>query len=365
MPNCILTGQAITPENDSRAHIIPSALGGRLKPRGILSDDGNAILNDKADLPLIQAFQPIMTLLGGARDRGDNPPTTMTDEAGKAYTFKFNKPLALQRPEFSMEQVDGVVEVKVAARTKKELRTLLGQVKKAHPSFDIEEAVQRASITESHPPGRLRSSLQIGPSVTFPAAFAAASLFAAYSRLQAHPELAAYIARLDPSAEQVLLPPDTFLWEPPAGAVTVSGPEVSHRVILISDAAKRSALFYIEYFNVIGVGVLLPYSEDRTSTYAVDVLSGVSVPLTLDESAMRAASWSPSYQLGEDAFYKRVTERVTHVLAVAHDRGRSAAIGTLVDEALGPIDGRTLTQEDINRLSAKAADFILKQMLRR
>jgi hypothetical protein len=29
---CIVTGDEITDENDSKAHVIPSALGGRLKP---------------------------------------------------------------------------------------------------------------------------------------------------------------------------------------------------------------------------------------------------------------------------------------------------------------------------------------------
>lgn len=31
---CILLGKELSASNDSRAHVIPSALGGRLKPKG-------------------------------------------------------------------------------------------------------------------------------------------------------------------------------------------------------------------------------------------------------------------------------------------------------------------------------------------
>ncbi len=47
MPDCIITSEPITRENNSRAHVIPSALGGRLKPWDILSKDGNTLLGDK------------------------------------------------------------------------------------------------------------------------------------------------------------------------------------------------------------------------------------------------------------------------------------------------------------------------------
>src|ERR1019366_8569627 len=97
---CIITGDLITDENDSKAHIIPSALGGRLKPLGILSEHANGLLEDKFDFPLIVAFQSLMNLLNGSRDRGENQPTPMTDKSGKTYIFRFGEPLALSKPEY-------------------------------------------------------------------------------------------------------------------------------------------------------------------------------------------------------------------------------------------------------------------------
>ena len=90
---CIITGEVINQENSSRAHVIPSALGGRLKPLGILSKQGNTLLGDKVDLPLIEAFQSLMTLLDGSRDRGTNRPFHMTDENGRDVVVEFGEPL--------------------------------------------------------------------------------------------------------------------------------------------------------------------------------------------------------------------------------------------------------------------------------
>ncbi len=88
---CILLDVPLTAENDSGAHVIPSALGGRLKPKGILSDTANGDLNDKFDLPLVRAFAPFMALLGGSRDRGENQPIEMTDRAGNRYCVVYGE----------------------------------------------------------------------------------------------------------------------------------------------------------------------------------------------------------------------------------------------------------------------------------
>ena len=92
---CIITNEPITPENNSRAHVIPSALGGTLKPWDILCKNGNGLLGETVDLPLIQAFQSVMTLLNGSRDRGENQPVRMTDASGRTYVMKFGEPLEL------------------------------------------------------------------------------------------------------------------------------------------------------------------------------------------------------------------------------------------------------------------------------
>lgn len=90
----------LAPANDSKAHIIPSALGGRLKSLGILSNAANIELNDKFDNPLVKAFHPLMSLIGGSRDFGENQPVRMTDNSNQQYDLLWNSPPTPARPVF-------------------------------------------------------------------------------------------------------------------------------------------------------------------------------------------------------------------------------------------------------------------------
>ncbi|HEX4409006.1 MAG TPA: hypothetical protein VH206_09550 [Xanthobacteraceae bacterium] len=143
---CIVTGELINKDNDSKAHVIPSALGGRLKPKGIVSINGNGILDEKFDFPLVDAFQSLMNLLNGSRDRGDNQPTRMRDESGKEYIVRFGEPLELTRPEYLEGEEGGLSSITIKARTLKNVRTLLGRYKRKHPEFDIDEALKHAVV---------------------------------------------------------------------------------------------------------------------------------------------------------------------------------------------------------------------------
>jgi hypothetical protein len=144
--NCIITGAEITEENDSKAHIIPSALGGRAKPREILSKCGNAVLEEKFDFTLIEAFETIMNILNGSRDRGAIQPTAMTDEDGKAFIYRFGEPISLSKPRYEETPSAEGVRITVHARSLKEARVLLGRVKAKYPGFDIEEAMGQAVL---------------------------------------------------------------------------------------------------------------------------------------------------------------------------------------------------------------------------
>lgn len=209
---CILTGVEINERNDSKAHVLPSALGGRLKPTGILSKDANTRIGDLIDLPLTKAFQPIMTLIGGSRDRGKNHGVRMTDSKSRAFILNFDQPIQATRPEFQLVQTAAGTEINISARNMSDLRTLLGRVQKQFPNFDIEEAMKGARHVERWPDDYFHHQLEIGPGVVFPALFVAASVFAVHHGLPAHPEFKRYVDAFDPN--NATLPPNTFYFIP-------------------------------------------------------------------------------------------------------------------------------------------------------
>ena len=81
-PTCRGCGESLNSENDSEAHVIPNALGGRLKPKGIICRTCNTELDDAADNALVAAFGAWPTLLDIPRDRGANPPKVTGTRGG-------------------------------------------------------------------------------------------------------------------------------------------------------------------------------------------------------------------------------------------------------------------------------------------
>jgi len=357
----IITSVPITERNDSRAHVIPSALGGRLKPYGILSTDANQLLNDKVDLPLVKAFQPLMTLLGGSRDRGRNPAIKVTDNSGEIYSATFGNELSLTRPKFVMdEQADGGFTLEIEARSIDELRTLLGQFKKKQPSHDIEKILQQAKIVQKMPEGPLGIQLQLGPAVTFPAAFVAASIFAAYKNLDVHSGLKTYIKNFDQTAVPVNMPPDTFYFYPPKGAVELAC-EAGHSIVLIADPNRSKALCLINYFNIESIGVVLPYygSYPVSYSYAINIITGQEFLPLIAEDLVRSMKWEPTHVLGEASLFDVTRVRIEKIMYRATLRVFEADTIKIVEKELYPADGRTLTEADFNRVIHEVAKYII------
>ncbi|RYG31722.1 MAG: HNH endonuclease [Burkholderiales bacterium] len=357
-PTCMLSGEPITEANNSRAHIIPSALGGRLKPFDLLTEDANGELNDKVDLPLIRAFQPLMVWIGGSRDSGKTPPVRMKDENGRSYEVNFNEPLRLSKPEYKTEKTEEGVRIEITARTHKELRTLLGRVKKDFPDFDVEEAIQRHQLVSKPLEGFLHTQLQIGPNVTFPAAFAAASIFAAYHKQSPHHSFAEYVHAIDAEADRstIPMPPETFFWHT-ARPWSVADAKAAHVIGFVGNASRQQAICCVEYFGVISVATLLPYAKttDFTALYAVDVISGREVSGNIDAALFADTPWQATHALGDEALYADVQDRIAGFMEVARKRELSHAIGDVFDETFGPADGKALTNDDISALSENLA----------
>lgn len=72
--NCIYCG-ALLDDTTSPEHIIPNALGGRLKPRTIVCSEDNNRLGNELDRELCEALEPVRYLLRIRSGEGADPPT--------------------------------------------------------------------------------------------------------------------------------------------------------------------------------------------------------------------------------------------------------------------------------------------------
>jgi hypothetical protein len=366
---CILTGVDLTPDVDSKAHVIPSALGGTLKPLGILSQEANTILNDKVDFPLIKALTPIMGLIGGVPDRSEPQAVNMYTEDGKLMRVAFGKAIQLGAPEFKEEETEKGTVYQIAVRTMKEARTMLGRVKKKHPNFDIEAALAHAVMTESFVEGQLNIKLQFGPISVFPAIFAMAAVFATLHGVAPHPEFVSYINAFEPPDLGILagapiphnspLPPDTFYWMPsPSPMPPAPDDAVTHIVALVADPKRKRALVYAELFNLVCVGVSFPYDGDDlvTGKYGLNVLTGEVVDFTFDVDAVRALDWEATHTLGEPALFADTQARTSHLIGMAQTRSEMHEVLRIAQQVLGrPIESAPITPEEIGKIAQALA----------
>jgi hypothetical protein len=365
MKKCIVTGEEITLDNDSAAHVIPSALGGRLKPKGVLSQEGNRILNEKVDAPLTRTLGPFMALLGGSRDRGENSPVMMHAN-GTDYFITFGEPIQLARPEYLERVNDQKTVIEIKARTMKETRQLLGRVKSKHPNFDVDAALAAATEQSTYLPYMLGARLNVGPNPIFPAVFTIANVYAASLGMPIHIEFPSYIHCLPNRVKRevegqevsVNMPPDTFYWLPqvlpvfrPAG--------VTHIVSYFGDPDRKQALAYVELFNLPGVAVVLPYhgSELLSKSYAIEVVTGLEQPAGIDETAYRQ-SWVSTHDIPD--LFELVEHSVGRVLELATKRMREREIERIISEVIG--EAPVLTAKHIAEISTKVTELAVRLM---
>lgn len=352
---CILNDVELTPENDSKAHIIQSALGGRLKPTGILCKDANTELGDKFDNALIRAYHPFMVLVDGSRDRsGDLAPIIGKDKDGKPYKITPGE-VKPNSHEFIEEPLpDGNKRYMIKGRTMKEVRTLLGRVKKEHPQIDIDQILKSAAV-ESFPVPSLELSMQFGPISTFPAVFAMASVFSAYKSLRPHPDFVSYVKTFDVDVRP--MPPDTFYFMPGKPWLVVPA-DAAHCVFLCCDPEKKQALFFTQFFKQPGIGVLLPYDGEMQEcfSYAVDVVSGKEIKPEIKTRRLLKFPWNATHKNGDPALWKEVERRAQPLLAIAQQRDWDNAVEQLWKRH---VTGPVVTKECIASFSRALAELIV------
>jgi hypothetical protein len=371
---CILTDEFLSTDNDSKAHIIPSALGGNIKPKGILSVKANAILNVKFDNPLIKSLSPFMALLGAIPDRSTVQPTKMTDQYGEEYLVNFGEKLKPTKPKINkIQKSENETLYEIEARTIKEAKTLLGKIKKDHPeiNIDIDSLAKDFKYKDSPINGMLNQRLSLGPNIFFPASFVMASIFAASKGMFTHPGFKEFVNNFDSStlldddnltSKKATIPSDTFYWIHSKEWFRVSA-EISHILILFGDSQRKKSIFYVELFNLPGIAVILPYegSSDAIYTHGIDVINGCDAEIILDEDAFRSLEWEPTHiwEIGKlDDFFSIARQKVERVIGIAQKRSEIHEINRLIKEKIGEIDDeRTPTLEERKQIFKIITDF--------
>lgn len=292
--NCRLCDDALTPANDSKAHIIPSALGGRLKPNGIICRACNTMLDELADDALVKAFGAWPTLLDIPRDRGSNPPKNVKTRGGKTVRIDADGTNTRVDVLYNVTPSSNGEIVHIGAGDMKTFRNLLERAAKQFPQFDPIAAEQHAKKISIDDGDELKLGLTFAHNMIFGAVVAAVWLFLILKTGRAFMDRE-HLVRVIKSMQSH---GGTFRYMVD-GLPGLVGPKTSlgHKVIVRSIPRTGKLICYVEILGMLKIGGIFaetpPPGIAVEFIYAYDVASqqDVSNAFSIDSSSFDGVSW--------------------------------------------------------------------------
>jgi hypothetical protein len=274
LANCRGCGEELGPQNDSEAHIIPNALGGRLKPKGIICRKCNGILDDRADNALIDAFGDWPTLLDIPRDRGQQPPKLIETRNGRRVRLERDGSLRAVDVLYDVVPTAEGHQIDVGAGDMRTFLQLLMRVKKQFPDFDPKEAEGNARVVGIQDGDELKMGLDLSPKAVFGGVVTAVWLYLILKTSRAFMDWNRLLKAIE--AAQSHGGTWRYLID---GLPGLRGPDVpiEHKIIVRSVPHTGELIAYVEILGILKIGGLFAAAggpvELIEHIYAYDVMN--------------------------------------------------------------------------------------------
>lgn len=275
---CRACNELITSENDSEAHIIPNALGGRLKPKGILCRTCNSLLDEVADNSLIEAFGAWPTLLDIPRQRGKNPPKMIETRNGKKVQLASDGTLKCKNVQYEVSQVPEGQTIQIGAGDMKTFRELLKRAAKEFSQFDRIKAEQYARNVGIDADDDIKLSVNFSPAAVFGGVITAIWLFLIKNTGHSFMDRDRLLACI----KEVQQNGGTFRYFI-NGLPGLSGPDVEfgHKIVVRAVPSSGELIAYVELLGILKVGGVFAKAKAPTCSlehiYAYDLKDKVDL----------------------------------------------------------------------------------------
>lgn len=357
---CALCLKPIDEANDSREHIVPNAIGGRLKVSGILCSSCNSKSGQFWDNELAAQLNPFALLVSIVRDRGESPSQVLTTVSGKKFLYRADGTLAPAKPEYRATPTEsGATKISITARSIEEARVMLKGTKRKHPLLDVEQALLSAKVDNSYLDEFVDIPSNFGGPLAGRSLVKSALCLAVANGVA---PLACDAARrylLDEQGEPCLgyfYDRDLIQQRPPGVPL--------HCVAVSTRGTGGQLLGYVEYFGTRRQVVCLSdnYSgQDLHCSYAVDPSTGEDLSLGFEiELSSKDIAAIYAYERAEpssmEAAFRPVIE---NALLRADERQRNRVVEQAVDFGLrncGAAEGEVLSPAHLAKASALMAE---------
>ncbi|MBE0619154.1 MAG: HNH endonuclease [Burkholderiales bacterium] len=249
-PRCSGCGVPLDTQNDSRAHIIPNALGGRLAPKGIICRSCNTTLGNVADNALIDAFGVWPTLLDIPRQQGQNPTKTIDTRNGHRVRVKADGSSTKVDVQYDVAVIPEGHSIQISAGDMKTIRQLLLKAAKEFPQFDPTMAEGHARTIQDQG-DQFKLNLDFSPQAVFGGVSTAIWLYLFLKTNRSFMDwksLLAYITNAQNQGGQL-----RYFVE---GLPGLRGPQIDlgHKLIVRSVPATGELIAYVEILGILKVG---------------------------------------------------------------------------------------------------------------
>jgi HNH endonuclease len=313
---CRGCGVTITPANDSKAHILPNALGGRLKPEGILCRACNSELDRLADNALVNAFGAWPTMLNIPRDHRKHFPKIVLSETGRRVRVTTDGPYTAVDVIYEKAPLEsGDTRLSISVPDKKKAKQLAARAAKEFPGPSVDDILKHARIGSLPPEERIDPGVDFGTRAVMGGISTILWLFAHWKEGQA-------------PLSWDGLKSDVVKRQSGAGALRrlidglpgLVGPNVpyGHKVVLRSVPRTGELIAYVEIMGVLRVGGLYGKSQsgltpliEHIYVYDLDEQRDRSSEFKIDASVFETRDWAIEGLTQEDsddlrAHYRKV-----------------------------------------------------------
>lgn len=364
---CYCCEEQITKDTSSVEHILPNAIGGKLKSKKLLCKDCNSNFGVSFDSELSKQLLFLSSFLNVKRDRGNHPKVKGgKTESGIDIDFLSGGKPYYAKPSVKTITKDNEVVLDIMARDKKELKQILKGLSRKHPQIDIEGILSKSIEEKAYLTEPVKVSQTIGGEKALNGITKVALNYCIYNLKDFKP-FKRTINTLKTNTKNELCKhyyPEKTLYKKVAQ-------EICHIIHIQSNKHNKNVIGYVEFFSSYSFIILL--SDNYTgknikATYCYDLKS--KKELKKDINLKIASEKFNTLPTITPKYYPIITEKMDRIIKIGLKEQNDKALSNLISKCVDDIwkvkygHEERVTKQMISELSQHIAMEFVKFMYR-
>lgn len=376
MTKCYICEVELNSENYSVEHIIPNAVGGKLKSSNLLCESCNSSTGNEIDAELAKQLNVFSTLIGIKRDRGKVQEIKGTSPDGTPYMLGANaKPIKVKPEQKVIDLENGGKRITISAKDKTQAKEVLKGLKRKYSKIDINKVLGNAEFKDKYIDDYIKFDAQLGGVKFFRAILKIAINYYIHTTGDKK-----YIKPLIPyliSSEENISDKVFWFYLDDELILKEEG-EINHSITVCGDKGQSILYVYIELYNAIKCIVLISdayLGESFVNTYCFDVINSIELhkvcDIKLQKEQIDYVISNNYYKMTYISKLQKEMAKLMNIICIRNeDIHRTNLINRSIDNSFGKHpDDTPITEEMFNELvkefQKNLAPYIINRMERK